>query len=70
MSLVGYYVGIARCGCVRGALVDDELTTAKGIAEFALRQQKAKRQMKHVEKIDWRPHPDCTEHATGANDGC
>ena len=62
----GFYVGIATCGCVRGALVDDEDTTPKEVAEFARRQQQAKRQMKHVDAIDWTPHPECKEHAGDA----
>ena len=60
----GFYVGIGKCGCVRGALVDDEDTTPKEVAEFARRQQQAKRTMRHVDEIDWTPHPDCKEHAT------
>jgi len=58
----GFYVGIAACGCVRGALVDDEETTPKEIAEFARRQQKLKREMRHVEELDWTTKPECHKH--------
>lgn len=58
----GYYVGIAKCGCERAWLIDDDETTAKEIADFARRQQQMKRSMKHVERMNLEPAPDCTEH--------
>lgn len=65
MSRVGFYIGIAECGCVRGLLVDDERTTAGEIAEFAERQAQMNRRMKHVPAGQKPPgvNPDCTEHA-------
>lgn len=58
-----FYIGIAECGCVRGALIDDERTTPEEVADFARRQQQMKRQIRHVEKVDWTPAPGCTKHA-------
>lgn len=58
-----FYVGIAECGCVRAAQVDDEQTTAKEVAEFARRQQQKGRTMAHVEGEPWMFNPDCRTHA-------
>lgn len=58
----GFYVGIAVCGCERAWLIDDDETTPKEIAEFARRQQKMKRTMKHVEKMNLETAPECTVH--------
>ena len=44
-----FYVGITECGCITAALVDDEKTTAKEIAQFASDMHKTKRRMEHRE---------------------
>ena len=44
-----FYVGIKACGCITAALVDDEKTTPKDIAEFARDMHKTKRRMEHRE---------------------
>lgn len=44
-----FYVGISGCGCITAALVDDEKTTAKDIAQFARDMHKTKRRMEHRE---------------------
>ena len=44
-----FYVGITECGCITAALVDDEKTTAKEIAQFARDMHKTKRRMEHRE---------------------
>ena len=44
-----FYVGIGECGRVRAALVDDQDTTPAEVAQFARRQQRMKRTMRHVE---------------------
>ena len=58
-----FYVGIGECGCVRAALVDDQDTTPAEVAQFARRQQRMKRTMRHVETdAPWTLNPECTEH--------
>lgn len=42
-----FYVGVAKCGCVRALLVDDDKTTPDEIASFAKRQKKMDRRMEH-----------------------
>lgn len=44
-----FYVGIRSCGCITAALVDDEKTTPKEIAQFAREMHKTKRRMEHRE---------------------
>jgi hypothetical protein len=44
-----FYFGVRECGCVTAALVDDELTTAAEIADFARRMAKTKRRVQHRE---------------------
>lgn len=45
----GFYVAIRACGCVRATLVDDEDTSAKDLADFARRAQKANYRVAHRE---------------------
>ncbi len=59
-----YYVGVAACGCTRLALIDEDLTSATEVADFAKRQAKLGRRMEHVAaEFPWRVAPDCAEHS-------
>jgi len=61
-----YYVGLAACGCIRPAMIDDHDTTPNDIADFAKRQAKMKRRMEHVTCAVgevWQSIPGCAEHA-------
>jgi hypothetical protein len=44
------YIGVDRCcGAVSAAMVDDDKTTAKDVAEFARDMHKTSRDLRHVE---------------------
>lgn len=63
-----FYVGIAECGCVQAAMVDDHDTTAESIADFARRQAKLKRRMEHRTCEPgslWTVDPGCNVHRPG-----
>lgn len=46
------YTGVAKCcGKVTAAMVDDEKTSAKDVADFARSMHKTDRELRHVEDI-------------------
>ena len=64
----GFYVGVAKCGCERAWLIDDNETTEKEVADFARRQHQSNRTMKHVENLTLEPAVGCTEHQEKGDD--
>lgn len=42
------YIGVKTCGCVTASLIDDKMTTAKDIADFAREMHKSNREVRHV----------------------
>ena len=47
-----FYLGVKPCGCVTASLVDDEMTTAKDVANFAKDMHKTGRKMRHAEMTE------------------
>lgn len=47
-----FYIGTKACGCVTAAMVDDEQTTAKDVADFAREMHKTGRKLSHVEMTE------------------